>query len=117
MPLLKYFLSISALLSLLLYGWSEYLEPPVAKTRAVPAAANTAETFRPTPAPPIVEAEQPPSVETSSPAAVEVQKLTKTAKVQRAKPKKQRVRVARRRAMPQDSFAYAPPRPLFFDWR
>jgi hypothetical protein len=116
MPLLKYFLSIGTLLSLLLYGWSEYLEPPVTKTQAGPAA-KAGEVFRPTPAPPIVKTEQPPSVETSSSAAIEVQNLAITTQIQRAKPKKQRVRVARRRATPQDSFAYAPPRPWFFDWR
>jgi len=116
MPLLKYFLSIGTLLSLLLYGWSEYLEAPVAKPQAGPAA-NAPEVFRPTSAPPIVETDQPPSAETSSDATVEVQKVTRAAKVQRAKPKEQRVRMARRRATPQDSFAYAPPRPLFFNWR
>jgi hypothetical protein len=42
-----------------------------------------------------------------------VSKLTNTAEDQHAKPKKQRVRVARRRATPQDSFAYAPRRPFF----
>jgi hypothetical protein len=117
MPLLKYFLCVGTLLTLLLYGWGEYLEPPATKARGVPHLANTTEVFRPTPAPPIVEAEQPPSAEASGP-AVEIQKPTETAKVARAKPKKQKVWVARRRAPPQDSLAYALPRPFsFFDWR
>jgi hypothetical protein len=119
MPLLKYFLCVGTLLTLLLYGWGEYLEPPATKVRGVPHLANTTGVFRPTPAPPIVEAEQPPSAEAPVPAvAVEFQKSTQTAKVARGKPKKQKVWVARRRAPPQDSFAYAPPRPFsFFDWR
>jgi hypothetical protein len=117
MPLLKYFLCVGTLLTLLLYGWGEYLQPPATKARGVPHLASTTEVFRPTPAPPIVEAEQPPSAEATGP-AVEFQKPSKTAKVARGKPKKQKVWVARRRAPPQDSFAYAPPRPFsFFDWR
>jgi hypothetical protein len=115
LPLLKYFLCAGTLLTLLLYGWGEYLKPAATKTREVPHLAHTAEVFRPTPAPPIVEADQQQSTEASGP-AVETDKPTKTAKVARAKPKKQKVRVARRH--PQDSFAYVSPRPFsFFDWR
>jgi hypothetical protein len=117
MPLLRYFLSVGTLLSLLVYGWSEYIEPPAAKTRGAPAAAKAVEIFRPTPAPPIVDAEQPSSAETAGPAAADSQRPVEIAKVQRAKPKKQRVWIARRRATPRDTFAYAPPRPFFFDLR
>jgi hypothetical protein len=66
-----------------------------------------------------VEDDQLRSTEASGPAAepaVETDKSTKTAKAARDKPKKQKVRVARRH--PQDSVAYFSPRPFsFFDWR
>jgi hypothetical protein len=119
LPLFKYFLCAGTLLTLLLYGWGEYLKPAATKTRGVPDLAHTAEVFRPTPAPPIVEDDQLRSTEASGPAAepaVETDKPTKTAKAARGKPKKQKVRVARRH--PQDSVAYFSPRPFsFFDWR
>ena len=116
MPLLKYFLSVGTLLSLFLYGLSEYLEPPHTKSRAGLPPANAVEAFRPTPAPPIIE-EAEARFEEASLAPVETKQLTKTAKVRRAKPRKQRNQVVQRGENSRDNFAYTPSRPLFFNWR
>ena len=59
MPLLKYFLVTGTLLSLLLCAWSEYLTPSETEIQRAAAPAKTVEVFRPTPAPPITEAERP----------------------------------------------------------
>jgi hypothetical protein len=75
MPILKYFLCVGALLSSLLFGWSEYLEPSGTKIPAFLQPANTAELFRPTPAPPIAEAEPPLPLE-PSPQPSEIRKST-----------------------------------------
>src|SRR5437016_4782492 len=115
MPLLKYFIRVGTLLSLFLYGLSEYLAPPHTAARGSLPSAIAVEVFRPTPAPPIVEQAETPAE--ASPTRVETEQLTKTAKVARGKPRKQRVHVVRRGENSRDSFAYAPPRPQFFNWR
>jgi hypothetical protein len=111
----KYFLWVGSALSLLLFAWSVYLEPPPAKVQATPPSANSPEVFRPTPAPPIVEAEQPvgetPELSTAN------ARSNEGAKIAHAKQKKRRTQVARRPATPDRSFAYYPQRPFFFDWR
>lgn len=114
MPLLKYILYVGSALSLLLFAWSVYLEPPAAKVQADPPSVKSPEVFRPTPAPPIVEAEQQPVGETPELSAMNG-RSSEAVKIARAKQKKRRTQVARRPAAP--SFAYVPQRPFFFDWR
>ena len=116
MPISKYFLYVGSLLSVLLLVWSVYLEPPTNKAHATPPPANLPEVFRPTPAPPIVEAEQPTVGENPRPSTANG-RSHHAAKVVPAK-KKQRMQVAaRRRAPPNRSFAYYPQTPFFFGWR
>ena len=116
MLVFKYFLYMGSLLSVLLFAWSVYLEPPAAKVQASPPSANSPEVFRPTPAPPIVEAEQQPVGETPELSMANA-KSNDSAKIARTKQKKRRTQVARRPAAPDRSFAYFPQRPFFFDWR
>src|SRR5882672_8298146 len=116
MLIFKYFLYVGSLLSVLLFAWSVYLEPPAAKVRASPPSANSPEVFRPTPAPPIVEAELQPVGETPELSTANA-RSNDSAKIARAKQKKRRTQVARRPAAPERSFAYFPQRQFFFDWR
>ena len=115
MPIFKYFLYVGSLLSLLLFAWSVYLEPPSNNAQVTPPPIKLPEVFRPTPAPPIVEAKRLPVAGTPSTAKA---KPTQVAKVVPAKQrKKQRIQVARRPAAPDRSFAYVPQSPFFFGWR
>ena len=114
MPIFKYFLCVGSLLSVLLFAWSVYLEPPSNKAQADPPPAKSPEIFRPTPAPPIVEAEL--VVEGNPALSMASGRSHHVAKVAAAK-KKQRTQVARRRAHPDRSFAYYPQTPFFFGWR
>ena len=116
MPVFKYFLCVGSLLSMLLFAWSTYLEPPGSKVQATPPPAKLPEVFRPTPAPPIVQAEQQPGGETPELSAANAGS-NDSAKIARAKQKKRRTQVARRPVAPDRSFAYFPQRPFFFDWR
>jgi hypothetical protein len=116
MPIFKYFLCVGSLLSALLFAWSVYLEPPASKAQATPPPARAPEVFRPTPAPPIVEAEQLAVEETFEPSTSSGRSHHHVAKVAPAK-KKQRTQVARRRAPADRSFAYYPHTPFFFGWR
>ena len=115
MPIFKYFAYVGSLLSVLLFAWSVYLEPPSNKAQATPPPAKSPEIFRPTPAPPIVEAEQL-AVEATSEPRTSGGGSHHVAKFASAK-KKQRTQVARRRAAPDRSFAYFPQTPFFFGWR
>jgi len=112
MPIFKYFICVGSLLSALLLAWSVYLEPPTSNAQATPPPAGSQDIFRPTPAPPIAEAEQLAVEGTSEPS----RSHHHLAKVAPAK-KKQRTQVARRRAHPDRSFAYFPQSPFFFGWR
>src|SRR5262245_10531161 len=116
MPIFKYFLCVGSVLSVLLFAWSAYLEPPSSNAPATPPPAKSPEIFRPTPAPPIVEAEL--VVEGNPALSMAKGRSNHVAKVAPAK-KKQRTQVARRRAHPDRSFAYFPqtPSPFFFGWR
>ena len=116
MLLFKYFLYVGSPLSLLLFAWSVYLEPPAAKVQASPPSVKSPDVFRPTPAPPIVEAEQQPVGETPELSMANA-KSNDSAKIARTKQKKRRTQVARRPATPDRSFAYFPQRPFFFEWR
>lgn len=116
MPVFKYFLYVGSLLSVLLLAWSVYLEPPTDKAQATQPPAKSPEMFRPTPAPPIVEAEQLAVEGTSGPSTWSRRSHYHVAKAASAK-KKQRTQVARRRAHPDRSFAYFPQTPFFFGWR
>ena len=116
MPIFKYFLYVGSLLSVLLLVWSVYLEPPTNKAQATPPPAELPEAFRPTAAPPIVEAEQLAVEENPGPATANA-RSRHVAKVTPAK-KKQRTQVAARRRPPPDrSFAYFPQTPFIFGWR
>jgi hypothetical protein len=116
MPIFKYFLCVGSLLSLLLFAWSVYLQPPTSTSQATPPPATLPEIFRPTAAPPIVEAEQL-AVEGDLGPSTANGSSRHVAKVTPAK-KKQRTRVAaRRRESPDRSFAYFPQAPFFFGWR
>src|SRR5258705_13047642 len=110
MPILKSFLFVGPLVSLLLFGWSAYLEPAGRPIQAVVQPANNAEVFQPTPAPPLAEAEASPAVE--SPALNVRDEPPKSKPVHLKKPKVAR---APKRG-PLNSFAYAP-QPFFFGWR
>src|SRR5206468_3504721 len=115
MPIFRYFLYVGSLLSVLLFAWSVYLEPPARKVQATPPPAKLPELFQPTPAPPIVEAEQQHIGEAAGPSmgngiSHHVAKVAPTKK-------KQRTQVARRPSAPDHSFAYFPQRSIFFDWR
>jgi hypothetical protein len=116
MPIFKYFLCVGSLLSALLFAWSVYLEPPAGDAQATPPPARAPEVFRPTPAPPIVEAEEL-AVGDPGPSTVSG-RSHRVAKVAPAK-KKQKTQVARRRVPSDRSFAYFPqtPSPFFFGWR
>jgi len=110
--LLRYFLFVGALLLVLLYGWSEYLQPAGTTPQALLPIAAKAVAFRPTPAPPVAEPEQPPS----SPPVMST-RLDESGAA--AKPRKGRSRLAHRRAAHR-SFAYVPSRrsqPFFGNWR
>ena len=116
MPIFKYFLCVGSLLSVLLFAWSVYLEPPMSKAQGTPPTAELPEVFRPTSAPPIVEAEQLSAGETVGP-PMESGRPHHVTKVARIK-KKQRTNVATRsRTAPDRSFAYFPQRTFLFDWR
>jgi hypothetical protein len=115
MPIFKFFLYVGSLLSLLLFAWSVYLEPPTDKAQATPPPVKLPEVFRPTPAPPIVEAKRLPVAGTPPSAKA---RSSQVAKVVPAKQKKkQRVQMARRPAAPDRSFAYFPQSPFFVGWR
>jgi hypothetical protein len=116
MPIFKYFICVGSLLSALLLAWSVYLEPPTSNAQAIPPPARSPDIFRPTPAPPIAEAEQLAVEGTSEPSTSSGRSHHHLAKVAPAK-KKQRTQVARRRAHPDRSFAYFPQSPFFFGWR
>ena len=117
MPLLKYFLFVGSLLSLLLFAWSVYLEPPTNKAQATPPPLKLPEVFRPTPAPPIVEVQQLAVGGTLVPSRAR-SRSNQVAKVAPAtQKKKQRIQMARPRAAPNRSFAYFPQSPFFFGWR
>jgi hypothetical protein len=121
MPIFRYFLYVGSLLSVLLFAWGAYLEPPTNKAQATPPPARSPEVFRPTPAPPI-DPEIAPNVqqlrvgEAPEPATANA-RSNDGAKIARAKQKKRRTQVARRPATPDRSFAYFPQRQFFFDWR
>jgi hypothetical protein len=116
MPIFKYFLCVGSLLSVLLFAWSVYLEPPTNNAQATPPPATLPEIFRPTAAPPIVEAEQL-AVEGNPGPSTANGRSRHVAKVTPAK-KRQRTQVAaRRRESPDRSFAYFPQTPFFFGWR
>ncbi len=116
MLVLKYFFYVGTLLSVLLYGWSEYLQPAGTKTQAAPSPAKIVVVFRPTPAPPVAEAEHRPSGRASEPPVVN-ETPNKAAAAAPAKSKKRKTQVARQRATAQRSFAYIPPRSFFFGQR
>jgi hypothetical protein len=114
MPILKYFICVGPLLSVLLFAWSTYLDPPTSTAQATPPAANSPEVFRPTPAAPIVEAEQQSVEETAEPS----KGTRRSHHVAKATPKKKhRTQIARRRAAPDRSFAYVPASPFLFGGR
>jgi hypothetical protein len=113
MPIFKYFLYVGSLLSLLLFAWCVYLEPPTSEAQGSPPPPRIPEVFRPTPAPSIVEAEQEPVEGTPSTSSGRSHHVAKVASAR----KKQRTQVARRRAPPDRSFAYYPQSPFFFGWR
>jgi hypothetical protein len=116
MPVFKYFFYVGSLLSLLLFAWSVYLQPPTDNAQAIPPPVTSPEIFRPTAAPPIVEAEQLAVEENPGPSTANG-RSRHVAKVTPAK-KKQRTRVAaRRRESPDRSIAYFPQTPFFFGWR
>lgn len=115
MPIFKYFLCVGSLLSVLLFAWSTYLEPPTSKAQAPPPPTKLPEVFRPTPAPPIVEAEQQAVGEAVAP-SLGNGRSRHVAKVAPTK-KKQRTQLARRRTASDRSFAYFPTSPFFFGWR
>jgi hypothetical protein len=116
MPIFKYFLCVGPLLSVLLFAWSIYLEPPTSKAQGTSPPAKLPEVFRPASAPPIVEAEQL-SVGEPAGASVGSARPHHVAQVARTK-KKQRAHIAARpRPTPDHTFAYFPQRPFFFDWR
>jgi hypothetical protein len=116
MPIFKYFLYVGSLLSVLLFAWSAYLEPPGDKAQATPPRVKLPEVFRPTPAPPIVEGKrlrvaEKPKLSTMRGKSNPHEKVA-------ADKKKQRVQTAARpRAVPNRSFAYYPQQPSFFGWR
>ena len=114
MPLIQYFLYVGSALSLLLLGLSVYLEPPGSGVQASPPSVNVPGVFRPTPAPPIVEAKRLRVRGTVSTANA---RSSQVAKIAPAKQKKQGTQVARRRVAPDRTFAYFPRRPFFFVWR
>jgi hypothetical protein len=117
MPLLKYFLFVGSLLSMLLFAWSVYLEPPTNKAQAIPPPIKLPEVFRPTPAPPIVEVRQLAVGGALDPSRAS-RRSNQVAKVAPAtQKKKQRIQMARPRAAPDRSFAYFPQSPFFFGWR
>jgi len=115
MPIFKYFLYVGSLLSLLLLAWSVYLEPPTNKAQTIPPP-KLPEVFRPTPAPPIVEAKRLRLAGTPRPSTANA-RSNQVAKVAPAKQKKQRMQTARPRAAPDRSFAYFPQSPFLFGWR
>jgi len=116
MPLIKYFLYVGSLLSLLLLAWSVYLEPPTNKAQAIPPP-KLPEVFRPTPAPPIVEAKRLRVRGAPGPTTANA-RSSQVAKIARAKQeKKQRTQTARPRAAPDRSFAYFPRSTFVFGWR
>lgn len=117
MPIFKYFLYVGSLLSLLLFAWSVYLEPPTNKAQGTPPPVKLPEVFRPTPAPPIVETERLAVGKALVPSRAK-SRSSQVAKVIPARQKKkQRIQVARPRAAPDRSFAYVPQSPFFFGWR
>jgi hypothetical protein len=117
MPIFKYFLYVGTLLSLLLFAWSVYLEPPTNKAQAIPPPVKLPGVFRPTPAPPIVEVQQL----AVGGALVPSRARSRSNQVAKGAPatqrKKQRIQMARPRAAPDRSFAYFPQSTFFFGWR
>ena len=116
MPIFKYVLYVGSLLSLLLFAWSVYLEPPTNKALPIPPP-KLPEVFRPTPAPPIAPEVQQVRVGQTPGRSTAHGRSNEGAKMARAKQKKLRTQVARRPAPPDRSFAYFPQRSFFFDWR
>src|SRR5215510_3567147 len=107
MPIFKYFLYVGAVLSLLLFALSVYLEPPTNKAQAI-RPPKLPEVFRPTPAPPIVETDRLVVVGTLETSTAKA-RSTQVAKAAPAKQrKKQGTQVARRREAPDRTFAYFP---------
>lgn len=118
MPIFKYFLYVGSLLSVLLFAWSVYLEPPGDKAQATPPRVKLPEVFRPTPAPPIVEGKRLRVAEKPGPSAMRGRSNPLVKVAADRKKKKQRVQTAAHpRAVPDRSFAYYPQRPSFFGWR
>jgi hypothetical protein len=115
MPLLQYLLYVGSALSVLLFAWSVYLEPPAAKVQTGLPSMKSPEVFRPTPAPPITELEL--AVGTTPEPLTANSRSSESAKLARAKQKKRRTQVVQRPVAPDRSFAYFPQRPFFFDWR
>ena len=115
MPVLKYFLFVGPVLSLLLLGWSSYLGPVDGPVAA--AQPDGSVVFQPTAPPPLAElpttpepaAEVPPPVQSAPPPP-------SRAKTVRKQHRKAKTRVVRRWRPPADAYAFDP-RPSFFDWR
>jgi hypothetical protein len=121
MLILKYFLFVGAGLLVLLYGWTEYLQPagtkpPAGELQAVPPPAALAVMFRPTPVVPVATPEPPPSAQASEPPATTAPS-DRTAEAPRAKSRRQHTIAAHHRASARRSFASALPRQTFFGWR
>jgi hypothetical protein len=116
--LFKSSLCIGLALTVLLYGWSEYLEPSASKARTdPPPVVRTTEAFRPTPAPAVADLDPMPPAE--APAAQvknEVAVPATIAKAPRPKVRKQKAYVARPATAPHDTFAFRS-QPFFFGWR
>jgi hypothetical protein len=115
MPIIKYFLCVGSLLFVLLFAWSVYLQPPTNNAQATQPPATLPEIFRPTEAPPIVEAEQLAVEGNPGPSTANV-RSRHVAKLTPAKKKHRTQVAARRRESPDRSFAYFPQTP-FFGWR
>ena len=115
MLVLRYFLYVGVLLFVLLYGWSEYLQPSGTAPQAGMPTAAKAEVFRPTPAPPVAQGEQPPPVP-SEPSVADA--MPNEAANSAVKSRKQKTKSAHRRAA-RRSYAYAPSRrsrPFYWGW-
>ena len=123
MPLLKFFICAGLLLTFALYGLSEYLEPSATRAESVSAKppATGGEAFRPTPAPPVIEAAEIPLPAEATPDSTEAIKATEQTKTARQEPKRRKPRLTARR--PEESRAKfandgAAPRLFgFFNWR
>jgi len=125
MPVLKYFLFIGPLLSLLLFGWSAYLAPSegpieaVAKAANTPKAPTTPEAFRSTPAPPLAEldAVAPTADVAPVPEPTVADASEQPSKSAQLHHKKRKVKIVRRRETPRDDNFASAVNPFFFGWR